>query len=227
MGLIVKNTTYLGLGDILCPYSCKGCGRLGEVFCECCKNDIIFDHLNCCPGCQRVVIDGCCNFCHLPPIFVVGWKDDIIGQLVQDYKYESTRALGCILAEILDSILPVIDGKVEIVPLPTAQKHIRERGFDHTRKVAQKLARKRGWKVSKMLIRKKDTVQVGTNEKMRVKQANEAYEATKKAEEDVTYVIFDDVWTTGASMRAAIKKLRKAGARKIMVAILAVSRTRD
>jgi predicted amidophosphoribosyltransferase len=40
----------------------------------------------------------------------------------------------------------------------------------------------------------------------------------------VTYILFDDIWTTGASMKTAIKKLRQAGAIKIIVILLAISR---
>ena len=39
-----------------------------------------------------------------------------------------------------------------------------------------------------------------------------------------TYVLLDDVWTTGASMKAALKKLREAGALKIIILVLAVNR---
>lgn len=227
MSIIVKNTILIGLMDMLCPYPCKGCGKLGEAFCDCCKNDILLGRVNYCPSCQRAVNGGRCKFCQLPPVFMLGWKDTIVGELVQEYKYQSRRALGKVLAEMMEEILPAIDGEVEIVPLPTAQKHIRERGFDHTLNVARKIAKKRGWGVSRLLVRAKDTVQVGASEKLRIRQANEAYEVAGRANSATTYVVFDDVWTTGASIKAATKKLRKAGAHKIIIAVLAVSRARD
>lgn len=34
------------------------------------------------------------------------------------------------------------------------------------------------------------------------------------------YILFDDVWTTGGSMRAAGEVLRRAGARKLCAVIL-------
>ena len=45
-----------------------------------------------------------------------------------------------------------------------------------------------------------------------------------KINPDTTYILLDDVWTTGASMQSAIKKLQQAGASKIIVAILSLSR---
>ena len=41
---IVKNTTLPSLLDILAPHSCRGCGRIGNVLCNRCKNNIILEN---------------------------------------------------------------------------------------------------------------------------------------------------------------------------------------
>ena len=41
-----------------------------------------------------------------------------------------------------------------------------------------------------------------------------------KLREDVHYVLFDDVWTTGSSMRAAAEVMRNAGACKRSAVVL-------
>lgn len=224
MGFIVKNTTSSSLLDLFFPPLCIGCGASGDVFCDCCKNDIILEHKNHCPNCKREISNGVCADCYLPPSFCIGWRDEIIGKLIHEYKYHSVRALSDVFADILDSILPNIVGKVCIVPLPTIQKHIRERGFDHTYKIAKKLAKKRGYNVKKMLVRANDSVQVGADRDYRLVQAAEAYTAPHATGSDCTYILFDDVWTTGASMKAAIKKLQQAGASRIILCLLAISR---
>lgn len=155
---------------------------------------------------------------------MVGWRDDTIGKLVKEYKYDSVKALAGVLADLLDMTMPIIDGGVSVVPLPTITKHIRERGFDHTYLVAKKLARKRGWRVERKIARKKDSVQVGAGNTARIMQAAEAYTVFGEIDPEMTYMLFDDVWTTGASMKAALKKLQAAGASKIIIAVLAVSR---
>lgn len=226
---IVKNTTFPSLLDLLAPHSCRGCGRMGEVFCNCCKNDIILNRKNYCPNCKRLNLTGQCPKCHsLPPTFIVGERDSILGDLIHNYKYNSTRALAKPLAELLNQTLPAIDGKTSIIPLPTITPHIRSRGFDHTYKIAKTLAKLRGkdYTVEKILFRAENTVQVGSDKKTRLKQATEAYKINEKFDINptTTYLLFDDVWTTGASMKSAIKKLQQAGAKKIIVAILALSR---
>jgi len=228
MGFIVKNTTFGELSELFCPNSCLGCGVLGKALCECCKKDLFVERENYCLQCKKVKSGaGRCPFCGLEPCFMVGWKDGMIGDLARELKYNSNREVGEILGEILDAILPEIGGEVCVVPLPTIQKHIRKRGLDHTRLVARKLASRRGWRVETGLERAKNTVQVGQNELVRRLQADEAYFFNGKVSPHATYILLDDVWTTGASMRAASKKLREAGASKIILTVLAVSRFRQ
>lgn len=225
MAFIVKNTTFCSITDLVAPHSCRGCRGTGEVLCRCCKNDIILQHVNYCPNCRREIYGDKCPECKLPPTFMVGFRDAAIGELIHDFKYNATRAAGKVLAELMAESLPEIGGKVALVPLPTIRRHIRERGFDHTKVLAKKIARIKSWEVKVPLKRSQDTVQVGSDEEKRVRQAWSAYEVTEKLDSAITYVLFDDVWTTGASMKAALKKMQKAGAKKLIIAVLAVSRT--
>ena len=133
------------LFDLLAPHSCRGCGRTGSPLCECCKKYIINQHQNFCPNCKTKNSHGFCSKCkNLPPIFVVDHRNNLIGSLIEDYKFYSNRALSRPLAEIIHQTLPEINGKVIIVPLPTNTKHIRERGLDHTLLIAKRLAKLRG-----------------------------------------------------------------------------------
>lgn len=77
-----------------------------------------------------------------------------------------------------------------------------------------------------MLIRRGKSVQVGADAKTREKQAKKAYEINPKfkIDKDKIYVLFDDVWTTGSSMKAAAEVLRKNGAEKIVVVVVAANK---
>ena len=97
------------------------------------------------------------------------------------------------------------------------------RGFDHILLLAKKLAKLRGYNVVPLLSRDKNFVQVGADKETRKLQAAEAYIVTGAVEPDTTYLLIDDVWTTGASMKAALKKLQGAGAFKMAGVVLAVS----
>lgn len=224
MGFIVKNTTFCGLFDLVCPHSCRGCKAIGEVLCDRCKNNIFSAHLDFCPNCQHPTNNGFCSNCGSLPFFAVGPRLQLLGKLIHDYKYHQVRALARPLAELLDLTLPVFAGRVAIVPLPTIRQHIRERGFDHILLLAKKLAKLRGFAICPVLKRATNYVQVGADQETRRLQASDAYEVSGTIDPNITYLLLDDVWTTGASMKSAAKKLQMAGALKIAGAVLAVSR---
>ena len=224
---IVKNTIISNLLDLIIPHSCRGCDHVGSVLCECCKNYIIKNHINICPNCKNPTKNGKCQKCkNLPPIYSVGIREGLLDNLIHDFKYNSTRALGPKLAELLDASLPKNLKNITIVPLPTATNHIRARGLDHTLSLTKHLAKIREYQVAKILVRNQNTVQVGTDRKTRLSQADSAYEINKNIviNSTTTYLLLDDVWTTGASMQTAIKKLRESGAKNIIVVLLAISK---
>lgn len=236
MPKIVKITTFFRPFDLLAPHSCRGCGRTGTPLCRRCKNYILRTACPVCPYCKAelpLLADtyqfGACPVCttnpSLPPAYVVSERAGLLDLLLHEFKYDSVRALGPLLAELLDARLPAFDSPVTIIPLPTATHHIRGRGFDHTRTLARYLARLRGCQVAPLLSRAKNTTQVGAGRDQRLAQADAAYTLAPHAKlyPDTTYLLLDDISTTGASITAAVKKLRQAGASHIAVALLAVS----
>ncbi len=237
MGFDVKNTTRIKIWDLFCPHTCRGCGRLGWVVCECCKNDILAEWKNICPICKST-LDDCRQKClncknEFDELYVGGYRDGILARMIKDFKYHSVRALKGDLVGIFDQMLPEKFGynlagsnscdkqRVIIVPLPTISKHVRERGFDHTWILGRSLARKRKWGCKRLLDRKVDTVQVGSTADKRRKQAKEAYVLSGKIETDAIYLLLDDIWTTGATMQTGARLLREAGAKYVVGAILA------
>lgn len=225
----VKNTTFPGLLDLIAPHSCRGCGQLGSALCNRCKKHIICCNFNKCPICKKPINKAHrCKHCHdLPPTFIMGIREGLLSNLIHDYKYYSIRAIGTKLAECLHENIPkeAFPKNSVLVPLPTATNHIRSRGFDHTLLIAKHFAKYRHLKLQKLLLRNKNTVQVGADKSTRLTQASSAYTINNNTELDptVTYILFDDVWTTGASMMSAVQKLRSAGAKKINILLLSIS----
>jgi len=272
VSFIVKNTTKWGLLDLVCPHTCRGCGRLGAVLCECCKNNIKSTREAICPLCKRSVAmragkcPGCgvtrggecteghdgrvgrdwmCSDCEVPFCWlgVVGWREGALAKLVKDFKYESVRAAGEVSVDFLDERIPKDFGflvfgvgdagevamkegglEVVVVPLPTIGRHVRERGLDHTAILTKKLAKRRRWKYERVLGRATDVVQVGTKAAERKAQAEKTYEVVREVSGEKLYLLVDDVWTTGATMLAAEKTLREAGAKWIAGVVLATGR---
>ena len=119
MSFIVKNTTFPNILDLISPHSCRGCGRTGKALCDCCKNNLILKHKNYCPNCKNLAPSGFCQNCtELPLIFTIGFRDELIGKLIQDFKFHSVRALALPLAEILNHILPNIKKPKSVILHP-------------------------------------------------------------------------------------------------------------
>ena len=149
---IVKNTTFPGPLDLLAPHSCRGCGHIGTILCNRCKNNIILEHYDHPPNFKPPK--------SFPPTFIISDRTGLIGSLIHDFKYNSIRALAKPFAEILHNILPTLSTPTAIVPLPTISRHIRSRGLDHTHAVAKQLAKLRHYSIQKLLIRDQSTIQV-------------------------------------------------------------------
>lgn len=230
MNNVVKNTTKCRLIDLLCPHSCRGCGHLGSILCGCCEKYLLERRSVICPLCKQTISklsnNMLCSECEtvFEGFWSAGWREGVLNRLIKDYKYRSVRAAGPVLAEILDEVLPSDLAEVVVVPLPTIGRHVRERGFDHTMVLARYLARRRGWKVKPLLNRNTDTVQVGAKVAQRQEQAKTTYAVTSKLEPEEGYLLLDDIWTTGASMKAAVEIMRQAGARHVMAAVVAISK---
>ena len=206
---------------------------MGAVVCECCKNDTLRGIVRICPLCRHEVAksDVKCQNCALPcaEILAAGWRTGWLGHLIGEYKMQSVRAAKSVLVEVLDTAVTqssMIGNNIVVIPLPTIRRHVRERGFDHTAVIAKNLAKRHGWKMVRILGRAKDSVQVGSSKSQRKIQAKNAYELLIDPDLDVKYLLVDDIWTTGASMLAAIEILTQAGVLKeqIFGTVIAVSK---
>ena len=117
-----------------------------------------------------------------------------------------------------EALAETIGDSYTLVPLPTINRHIRERGFDHIGLVC----RKTGLSTEYALTRKKNTVQVGASLEQRREQAKSAY-LLKSVDVNKNYILIDDVWTTGSSMMAAARLMREAGVKNLAIGVIARS----
>lgn len=83
--------------------------------------------------------------------------------------------------------------------------------------VTRRFAKLRELPYAPLLERRVAAVQLGKNRKQRLIQAKQAFTCTKQLDEEMIYVLVDDVVTTGATMRYAAKALHAAGAKTVWV----------
>ncbi len=222
MAFIVNITTNISVLDLVFPFSCRGCGHTGEILCGRCKKNLEKGFLDA----EKIRRNrGELRLGKIKELYAVGYREGVLRKLAVEYKYSARRAYAGVIAEIMAEVLPDFCGeRVAVVPMPTIRRHIRERGFDHTERLAKKLARIKGWEFLPIIKRVNRTTQVGKDEETRERQAAEAYQIFGEISKDKKYVLVDDIWTTGATMRSGAEVLAKMGAEKIVGVVICKGR---
>ncbi len=213
--------------SIIAPHYCCGCGKIGVLLCSNCKNNIISETKTVCVKCHRPTADmWLCSTCRTPfeRVWVVGERDGILQRLIGMYKFQRAKAGYRALSELLLAVLPQLPAETIIIPVPTVPGHVRERGYDHMMLIAKYVARVRGLKLERLLYRKTNTKQRHADAKQRANQAKQAFAVRGKINPDASYLLIDDVITTGATIKYASKALRDAGAKHVWVAAIARQR---
>ena len=164
-----------------------------------------------------------CNTCRVPyeRVWVVGERTGILQRLIGLYKFERAKSAHKVLGDLLLDVLPELPSDTIIIPIPTVPDHIRERGYDHMLLIARYIAKKRGLIHKQLLIRVTNTKQRQASAKKRDIQAMHAFALDGVIDVDKPYLLIDDVFTTGATVKYASKLLHDAGVKHIWVAIIA------
>lgn len=214
-----------GLISLLAPHYCINCRRIGSKLCDNCKNNIEFRPLANCVQCGSRLEQQNCRVCQLPYDYIAACtvREGLVQQLIDDFKFHGARAAAGPLAAMLAEQLAYFPDKVVVTHVPTAAAHVRQRGYDHAALLAKQVARRRRLQYQPLLERQRTARQVGASRQMRQQQAHHLYSSLQSLDKQTTYVLVDDIVTTGATVRYAAQALRAAGATKIAVIAVAYS----
>jgi len=111
-----------------------------------------------------------------------------------------------------------------LVPLPLHHKKQRERGFNQAEILAQQLSARLNIPMENALVRVVDTPpQSGLHPRMRVENVADAFGIAPGAHvQGKSYIIIDDIYTTGASLNECAKVLTAAGAASVSCMTLSI-----
>lgn len=209
--------------SIVAPHHCYMCHKTGAILCPSCKYDIAEGASASCIVCGTSSPDGVCASCKTTyeKAWYVGARSDELEQIINDYKFERMMAAHRTLADLLDMVLPQLPTNTVIVPVPTVQAHIRQRGYDHALLIAKRLGKLRTLPVRKLVSREENTKQRGSSRKERFEKAERSFACKTPIAPDKIYLVIDDVVTTGATLQYVCRALRDAGAEHVWVAAIA------
>lgn len=220
----VKSTMVEWILGYVAPHYCCSCGAIGTLLCESCKYDITSEPYASCLLCGQISPSSPCLKCRtdIAQTWCGGERSGGLETLINRYKFDYAKAAYVPLGDILLAALPELPSNTVVVPIPTIRTHVRQRGYDHTFQIAHYIAKERHLLLEQVLLRRTNTVQRGASQKVRKKQAEEAFVIKASLDATVPYLLIDDVVTTGSTLRSAATTMKEAGASMVWAA--AVSR---
>lgn len=210
------------------PLECAICKIEKFMLCGVCTGHVIATLDSRCYLCNKLtsqhrVCKSCSSKSSLRRVWWLGVYDTpIFRTLIYQMKYQRRRAFAREFGNLLAESLPFISEKTLIVPVPTASKRIRLRGYDQAVLIAEQFAMARQLKLVKALMRTNQVDQIGRKRAERFKQMAGSFQVNApNIIKGAHILLIDDVLTTGATLETAAKLLRKSGARHVEAAVIA------
>ncbi|MDB5190212.1 MAG: competence protein competence protein ComFC [Parcubacteria group bacterium] len=168
-----------------------------------------------------------------PLMALLPYKHETVQACVIEAKFHNNAQATALLAHVLHEYLfdfitetkEFFQEKIIFVSIPLSRSRKRERGYNQAEQIAthalvgleEYIALDPG-----LLVRTRDTVpQTTLDGGARRQNIIGAFATTRPCNPAHTYIVFDDVVTTGATLHAAAETLTKAGAKHIITLALA------
>lgn len=229
--------------ELVWPTRCIVCDEPGELLCEQCRASLPWiAQRYACPNCGAPFGQLTCTECDAAKGHYWETRACISAlsfagaaqKLVLAYKDKGERRLAGVIASIMATALdeasawPAVDGAARFIPdeidavcfVPATAKAYQRRGFDHMEAIARNIAVLEGLAFVDVLARPygKDQRKLGRAERERNTAASVV---ALGSVEGCSFLLVDDVITTGSSIRACARALLNKGAKQVTALSLA------
>lgn len=176
--------------QLLFPERCVGCSRSAGLLCA---------------RCSREWGKSISNTIHGVPLISSAYYSQQVAQIVLRAKENNDSRARRILA---NAIANHIQKPQLILPIPSSALNTRRRGFDHSLLLAQEVARLTGSTVwSGLVVNRRIKDQTRLSHAKRFINLSGSYSLKEGNVSNFPVVLIDDLVTTGASMKEAIRVL--------------------
>lgn len=155
---------------------------------------------------------------HWDAVVRLGAYEGLVREAVLEVKFEASRAVGRTLGRHLGETLASLrsganlrDVPLALVPIPISFRRYVSRGIDHTLELARGVEATAGGTILKALARRHGPSQLSLPASRRAANVRDVFESRLRTSPVGWHlVIVDDVMTTGATMTAACRTLRRS-----------------
>ncbi len=207
--------------SIIALHSCMKCGKEGSLLCSWCELDAFPTMSPRCYRCSKFsgefsVCSSCKTAQRPSALWVVAAYDKTAKHLVHDLKFSRNISAAKIMSRHMANVLPEIPTNWVVTHTPTATSRRRQRGYDQSELLAKGVAKRKALSHKTLLARKGQSRQVGSTKKQRELHMSQAFycPAPDKVKGQIILLV-DDLVTTGATIEAATKTLKRAGAKNV------------
>lgn len=217
------------LEEMVWASRCVICDRPGALLCPSCRSRLPYiDRWQACPRCGapagRIICTECNHFTlqerglgALPyrRCTSVLVHDERTRCIVTAYKDAGEQRLGDLIADLCaDAVSPAVGaGRRVVAYIPSSKKALTRRGFDHAQATARQLAKRLDMPLQGLFERPRAKDQRELNRAQRQENMRTSIMLKPRAARAVPHrvLLYDDVYTTGATLCAASEALYAAG----------------
>ncbi len=218
--------------DFIFPKQCVSCGKIGRYICERCQKQIIpiAQNESICPMCEKPAIAGITHLrCHsryaLDGLTSFFYYKDVVKKLITSIKYGYVRDM----ADELVSYIPFSAYQISVltdntstmlIPIPLHTYRYRFRGFNQSELLGKLVATRLGLQYSADVLGRDIATRPQVTMKRKVDRLANVHQVFSLRTESshlrkATILLFDDVCTTGATLREAANVLKRHGVRTV------------
>jgi len=218
--------------DLLFPKTCRHCGDsfregLSNILCLSCFNsmkpyeDPVCGHcgISLPPGAFEGSARPRCRDCgegesFLDQVRAFGAYEGPLRLSHHAFKFEGMESLGGKIAERMAGTVhgSLWEGTDALVPVPLSPERERERGYNPSVLLAERISGRTGIESRTLLTKvRSNPPQMSLSREERLKNAKGVYRCVLKGQPPAKVILVDDVLTTGATLEECAKVLRQSG----------------
>lgn len=210
------NKTINFILNTLFPIKCLGCEIKNQILCDNCISKVRLAERET----ERDIMA------------LFDYRDTIIKKAIWELKYHNKRYLGRKLGQLLyesfieeiSNLKMIMPGRsIFVIPVPISKIKNKKRGYNQAYIIAKEFCNSAPINIfklqNKIIFKKIETIPQAkiNNREQRLKNVRGVFEIkNKNLIKGQTFIIIDDVTTTGGTINEIIKILKKAGAKKVI-----------